>query len=101
MKVKKAWRGLHANRYQREALERAYALAWQLHCTEKISVSGNRPDMLDYLLATDQSHPVVARASDRDREVAATVIQWLGSPVGQGFVQGVLESCGTATRDRA
>lgn len=29
--------------------------------------------------------------SDRDREVAATVIQWLGSPVGNNFLRELLE----------
>lgn len=32
-----------------------------------------------------------AEVSDRDREVAATVIQWLGSPVGNNFLRELLE----------
>lgn len=30
--------------------------------------------------------------SQRDAVVAASVVQWLGSPVGQSFVEGVLEA---------
>ena len=41
--------------------------------------------VLEYLMSTDEfgrRQPV----SDRDHVVAATVIQWLGSPVGQSFL---------------
>lgn len=43
---------------------------------------------LAYLLTPshmDQHYPI--SPSDRDREVAATVIQWLGSPVGRCFLE--------------
>ena len=87
VKIKKGWQGLHANRYSREPLERAYAAAWQKFC-EGANSPGGHPDHLDYLLSTDQSHPVLT--GTRDREVACTVIQWLGSTVGQQFVSDVL-----------
>ena len=45
---------------------------------------------LDHLLAEDPNACNPPRPSDRDKMVAATVIQWLGSPVGQGF----LRECG-------
>jgi hypothetical protein len=54
---------------------------------ENLSIHG-KPDgrgTLDYLLAKNCNDPN-GEVTDRDREVAATVIQWLGSPVGQDFV---------------
>lgn len=42
--------------------------------------------MLEYLMGDGATRGVV---SDRDELVAATVIQWLGSPVGQGFLRDV------------
>jgi hypothetical protein len=33
---------------------------------------------------------LVPNLTKRDEQVAATIIQWLGSPVGQGFVQKVM-----------
>jgi hypothetical protein len=43
--------------------------------------------LLDYLLGDGAKASI---ASDRDEKVAATVIQWLGSPVGQSFLSNVL-----------
>lgn len=40
---------------------------------------------LDYI-ASDRPNECGV-VSDRDREIAATVIQWLGSPVGQCFLE--------------
>ena len=43
---------------------------------------------LDYLLAKDPNHPN-DEATERDFQVARSVIQWLGSPVGQSFLREV------------
>lgn len=59
-------------------MERAYHDAWK-----RINEYGN---VLSYLLGDGSA---AGDPSDRDRLVAATVIQWLGSPVGQSFVEGV------------
>lgn len=45
---------------------------------------------LEYLLGKPNERAVV---SDRDRMVAATVIQWLGSNVGMSFLEDVIRSC--------
>ncbi len=45
---------------------------------------------LEYLLGKPNEQAVV---SDRDRMVAATVIQWLGSNVGMSFLEDVIQSC--------
>jgi len=77
--------GMHQYRFKDNPMEKAYAKEW-----EKI----NPKDLgiLDYILSTKINEP--EPVSDRDREVAATVIQWLGSPVGQHFVLNVLKGEG-------
>lgn len=81
-------KGLNQHRLKQNPLENAYAIAWE---NENIGRTG-RPDgrgYLDYLLAENRNDPM-GEVTDRDRVVAATVIQWLGSPVGSSFVQRVL-----------
>ena len=74
-------KGLHQYRFKENPLEKAFAKQW-----EKENVEGR---ILDYLLAKDLNYPK-GEVTDRDREVAATVIQWLGSPCGQSFVEDVI-----------
>jgi hypothetical protein len=74
-------KGLHQYRFQNNPMEEKYAKAW-----EKENKSGSN-DILDYLLAKDCNSPQDGEVSERDRLVAATVIQWLGSPVGQSFIE--------------
>lgn len=58
--------------------EQRFALAWD--------AANRHGRVLAHLLSRgDSSHP--PHPSDRDIQVAATVIQWLGSPVGQGFMR--------------
>jgi hypothetical protein len=70
--------GLHQHRFPDNPEEQRFAKHWETY-------NDRFPGTLDYLLSKD-NRPAV-EASDRDREVAATVIQWLGSPVGQGFLR--------------
>lgn len=80
--IKPEYRGVSHHRYEREPLERLFAEKWQ-----EINDRHLDPDAtLKYLLSEDNK-PV--RPSDRDRLVAATIIQWLGSPVGQAFLKNV------------
>jgi hypothetical protein len=68
--------GLHAHRFDRNPEERRFAEAW-----------AKQGDLLNTLLtrADLQHHP---HSASRDEHlVAATVIQWLGSPVGQSFLE--------------
>jgi hypothetical protein len=58
--------------------EVAFAKKWNEQNQEK--------GILSYLL-DPQNRGSSAHVSDRDRMVAATVIQWLGSPVGQNFLR--------------
>ena len=74
-------KGLSQNRFKNNPLEKKYAVAW-----EKQNIAH---DTLSYLMAKDCNRPQYEEVSKRDREVAATVIQWLGSPVGQSFIEEV------------
>jgi len=78
-------KGLSQYRFNGNPLEKKYAEAW-----EKQNDETNGKGTLDYLLAKDPNRPS-GEVTGRDRVVAATVIQWLGSPVGQNFVAGVLD----------
>lgn len=73
-------KGLHTHRFKDNPEEKRFAEKW-----DSDNASGHN---LAHLL--DQSRGESIRPpepSDRDRVVAATVIQWLGSPVGQGFLR--------------
>ena len=65
-------RGLHPYRFKDNPEERRFAEAWAKHCGDGKTLA--------YLL-----FPVAP--TEREEQVAATVIQWLGSPVGQGFLR--------------
>lgn len=86
-KVKKEFRGANAHRYEREPLEEAFALAWQDRNTGPM---GRVRTNLDYLLDKDNRGEPNPPLTERDWLVANTVIQWLGSHVGQGFMLEVL-----------
>ena len=81
-------KGLSQHRFKDNPLEEAFAMAWEKANTNFYGKLNGR-GYLDYLLAKDNNRPE-GEVTPRDREVAATVIQWLGSPVGQIFVEEVL-----------
>ncbi len=70
------------HRLAQNPLEKAFLDAWG-----RANVYGH---MLEYLLSDDPDQHRAA-VSEQDELVAATIIQWLGSPVGQAFLEGVLE----------
>ena len=82
-------KGLHQYRFKDNPMEKRFANAWEKqnvsHMDKKLDGKGT----LDYLLAKDSNRPI-GEVTDRDRVVAATVVQWLGSPVGRSFVEQVL-----------
>ncbi len=77
--------GKSTHRLKDNPLEAAFADEWTKQNNPSHSGSGT----LAYLMG-DGTHPGVV--SDRDAMIAATVIQWLGSPVGQRFLIEVLSS---------
>jgi len=85
MRVLKKFQGLSSNRYKNNPLERIFAEEWQKENT-KLAV---RNCTLDYLLSEDQNSLDIQ--DDETHQKIATIIQWLGSPVGQGFLGNVIE----------
>ncbi len=73
--------GVSADRCSRIPEEAVFAKAWREENTSQVR---SRP-LLAYLLKDDAF-------TDRDATVAATVVQWLGSPVGMAFLGGVFTS---------
>lgn len=82
-------KGLRQYRFKDNPLEKRFAEVWE---KKNLDVWGTHIacGTLDYMLAKNPNRPN-GEVTDRDREVAATVIQWLGSPVGQCFIREVLE----------
>lgn len=68
--------GLHTHRFADNPEEKRFAEAYA-------AKMGRRN--LEWLLSCGGEVP--APLSERDETVAATMIQWLGSPVGQGFLR--------------
>jgi hypothetical protein len=81
--------GKNTHRFKSNPLEERFAKVWKRINT--LHYSGVRLATLDYLLADDINYPN-GEVTPRDAEVAATVIQWLGSPVGQEFLREVITS---------
>lgn len=85
-------KGLHQFRFEENAAERIFAEEWEKKNTSPTAWDSESfldgRGTLDYLLAKDNNSPA-GEVSDRDRTVAATVVQWLGSPVGLAFLADV------------
>lgn len=79
--------GRSVYRFQDNPTEKIFARAWQEINENYPGMSG--PMTLDYLLAEDSNRPM-NEVTERDAEVAATVIQWLGSHVGQCWLKDTL-----------
>ena len=73
-------RGLHTYRFDSNPNEKVVAKLW-----DKMQANSYT---LEYLLSEDNRRVDISK---RDMTVAATVIQWLGSPVGQSFLDEVQE----------
>lgn len=76
--------GKNIHRFKQNPLEQDFAEAWEEINTDSYGKL-NGKCALDYLLAKNPNEPR-GEVTDRDRMVAATVIQWIGSPVGQSFL---------------
>lgn len=77
-------KGLNQRRCKQNPLEKLFAESWNEINTDNHG-NLNGKGCLDYLMTKNINNPL-GEVSDRDRIVAATVIQWLGSPVGQSFL---------------
>lgn len=83
MRLKTAYKGLHTYRFADNPLEARFAKLWQVWNSQPTCEHA----LLGYLLSKDNRREPV---SNRDAQVAATVIQWLGSLVGTSFLSEVL-----------
>jgi len=79
-KKSKHW-GHQTYRFKENPEEQRFANAWR----DENERGSSDIALLDLLLG-DGGSPVLKVADARDCMVAATVIQWLGSPVGQSFL---------------
>lgn len=75
-------KGLWQQRFKENPMEKKFALAWEKENTQS--------RILEYLLAKNPNYPN-NEVTERDATVAATVIQWLGSPCGQNFLKEINE----------
>jgi len=80
--------GKSQHRMKDNELEKTFAEEWEKLNTDR-NGKLNGMGTLDYLLAETINYPS-GEVTDRDRVVAATVVQWLGSPVGSEFVKRVV-----------
>lgn len=79
--------GKSQHRFKQNPLEEIFAIGW-----ERLNTSDHGHNTtLDYLLAENPNSPC-GEVSERDREVAATVVQWLGSHVGQFFLKDIINA---------
>lgn len=77
-------KGLHQYRFSTNPLEKRFAESWEEH-NNKYAYHGF--DTVDTLMSKVSFNPDFA--SDSERVAMATVIQWLGSSVGQNFLKDV------------
>ncbi len=76
-------RGLRYNRCQRNLLEKKFSNRWA-------KAQENHSFLLQHVLDSKGTSYPPPDVSDRDAVVAATVIQWLGTLVGQDFLREVM-----------
>jgi len=83
-------KGKRQYRFKDNPAERIFAEEWEKANTSYATGELDGKGYLDYLLAEEPNYPM-GEVTPRDRCVAATVIQWLGSTVGQYFLRDTLE----------
>lgn len=93
--------GLHAYRLADDPHGREAAFA------EEWAKEQAKPPMLAMMIHSEKADDAWAtfgrnyypeRLTQREAEIAATVVQWLGSPVGFTFVEKCIERCGYVLR---
>lgn len=70
--------GINAHRFADNPEELRFAQAWQAE-----HAWGRGDGLLPWIMSNDDRPAVL---TDRDEVVAASVVQWLGSPVGRHFL---------------
>ena len=86
--------GIMYYRTEKMERERAFAEAWAKRAAEGAADG----DLLDQLLIAQRRSTAIDERliapSPRERAIVATVIQWLGSPVGWAFLADALKAAG-------
>lgn len=83
-------KGLRQYRFKDNPIEKKFAKAWEEMNTSNAGRLEGK-GTLDHLLAEKVNHPR-GEVTDRDRIVAATIFQWLGSPVGQSVLRELMSA---------
>ena len=89
-------KGLHTYRLKHNPNEAIFAEAWR-KMNERYT--GRPNGVLAYLLAPAPGAPDY-KFTERDAQVAATVIQWLGSPIGFVFLAETFAKCNRYPQDQ-
>lgn len=93
--IPKRHMGNNTHRLKSNPNELVMAKAWVEFIEGGQAMPERRPDALDQLLDSGfSSIHDVKPATDDDRRIAATIIQWLGSPVGSNFIETAREGFG-------
>ena len=90
MKILNKFKGFSAHRYNREPLEKLFAECWQEENTQ-LAVRNCTLDHLLQKMVTNGDIYYAERQTKEIHKIPATLIQWLGSSVGQGFLRTVIE----------
>ena len=88
--IKKKYRGASEHRYETNPRERLFAEHWQQANEAGNSPTTSRPTVIEYALDKSNRGCPIPPITIREDMVAASVIQWLGTPVGWAWLQEVL-----------
>lgn len=89
VKTKPKHASLNFKRFNNNPLEKEFVKEWR-ELNKNVWTSRLDYKHLIYIVSPNQ--PELAAISDRDIQIAETVIQWLGSTVGQYFVKTVMKN---------
>ncbi len=88
IKAKETHESVNIHRFSREPLEENFVRKWR-ELNKNCMTDELEYKHLYYLLSLGHD---LSDITDRDIQVAETVIQWLGSSVGQSFIRSVEQS---------
>lgn len=77
-------KGMRRYRFESNPREKIFADEWE----------DSAKNILGYILSNSDSNRDDGIKSQRDATIAATMMQWLGTPVGWNFLQQAVEKCG-------
>lgn len=81
-------KGMKLYRFEDNPREEIFAQEWEKEA----------PNLLDYILSSSNRKDGIE--TQRDATVAATMIQWLGTPVGWNFLSETVKKCGYELKKR-